>query len=329
MNTVHPHKRVLGVDGGGSKTIACIANVFASIGDGQVELEVIGRGESGPSNPRSVGFELALLNLSKAIGRAMSQSSVDPSSIDAGCLSLAGAGRPEEQIPVRQWADEHAIAKRTIVIDDVEPLRFAAKYEQSKVHSDPQVSWDRTVTLVVGTGAIACGNVGNGPSYRCGGWGYLLGDEGSGFSMGLAGLRSVCHSHDLGHELTDFQRELLAHLELTRPTDLIGFVYQSLLPRAVIAQLSEVVVNHADSDPNASRIVKIAIDAMVQLVEMTARRIELCQGAFALALSGGILCNHPSVVSQLLSELHEQKIAPQITHLVREPIYGPLLIAAQ
>ena len=329
MTTDLKPKRVLGVDGGGSKTIAWIANVIPSSRHRSMELETIGKGKAGPSNPRSVGFETAFLNLELAIGMAMEQSSIDRSTIDVACLSLAGAGRPEEQSRIKQWGQSQNIADRTIVIDDVAPLRFAAMHEHRLAGSVDDVSWDESITLVVGTGSVACGTNRGDKASRCGGWGYLLGDEGSGFSIGLAGLRSVCQAQDRGQELSLFQRKLLAQLGLSKPSDLVGFVYQSTLPRVTIAQLSKVVLFHADKDPEAGRIANFAIDAMVQLTETTAQRLELSHRSYALALSGGILCNHPSIVSQLLSELQKRDIAPQTFQLVREPIYGPLLIAAQ
>ncbi len=330
MNILLPTKRVLGVDGGGSKTVAWIANVLP--GPGLGELEIVGRGNAGPSNPRSVGFETAFANLTVAIDMASQQlppnASVTPK-LDVACLSLAGAGRPQEQSRVRQWSDELGIARRTIVIDDVEPLRLAAMFEHGKISASAHASWRKSITLVSGTGSIARGTDLTKPSQvRCGGWGYLLGDEGSGFAIGMSGLRTVCQAHDRGHALTEFQRALLKQLGLNEPTELVSAVYQSPLPRSQIAQLSKIVLAYANHDEQASQIANDAIQAMAQLVETIARRLGHAHGDYALALSGGILSNNPSMVSSLLRELQLRELAPCAYHLVREPIYGALAMAA-
>ena len=321
--------RVLGVDGGGSKTIAWIANVRSSSGRHSFELEVVGRGQAGPGNPRSVGFEVALANIDLAVTTALEQASMGSSSIAVACLSLAGAGRSEEQNRVRAWADDRRLANQTIVIDDVEPLRLAAMYEQDLSPSVEASTWAQSVTLVVGTGSIACGRNGEHRSARVGGWGYLLGDDGSGFAIGMAGLRAVCHSHDRGEVATPFQSALLKQLELNTPAELVGFVYKTPLPRAQIAALSGTVLTHADHDAVAGKILADSIDAMVHLVTDTIRRLDLPHLSYSLALSGGILCNHSNIVDRLLLELERRQLAPTANHLVREPIHGPLLMAAQ
>lgn len=322
-------KRVLGVDGGGSKTIAWIANVWPSNGRCSVELEVLGRGLAGPSNPRSVGFDVAFANLDLAVAAAIGQASIDPGSVAVACISLAGAGRIEEQDVVRTWADNRQIAKQTIVIDDVEPLRLAAMYEQNLSQSAVASSWEQSVTLIVGTGSIACGRSRRESSARVGGWGYLLGDEGSGFAIGLEGLRSVCQAYDRGEATTIFHQSLLAKLELCSPRELIPYLYQTQMPRAEVARLCEIVLYHAGNDPDAGRIVDNAIVAMTHLIGTIVRRLKLAHLSYSLALSGGILINNPSITSRLLLELQQERVAPLTSHLVREPIHGPLLIAAQ
>ena len=327
------YKRILGVDGGGSKTIAWIADVVPSSGQRKFELEVLGRGHAGPSNPRSVGFDAAFANLNAAIAMASGQmpdmSMPNHTAIDAACLSLAGAGRKEEQDRIREWADANGLAKQTIVIDDVEPLRFAAMYEQSQLGDSSPESWENSITLVVGTGSIACGRNGEQISIRAGGWGYLLGDEGSGFSIGLAGLQSICKAHDRGEAATAFRQAMLQRIGLGSPTELVPFMYQTSLPRAQVAELSEVVIGHASSDVTAEKILANAIEAMTELVSTAAQRLKLAHQSYSLALSGGIVGNHPTVVSRLMLALKLKQLTPLAVHIVHEPVYGALALAMQ
>jgi len=321
----HKRKRILGVDGGGSKTIAWIADVVPSAGNRKFELVVIGRGHAGPSNPRSVGFDAAFANLDAAISIARGQVSDPTFTIDAACLSLAGAGRSEEQNRIREWAEANQLAKQTIVVDDVEPLRLAAMYEQAQSQVSNAAAWDTSITLVVGTGSIACGRNGEGRSVRVGGWGFLLGDEGSGFSIGLAGLQSLCKAHDRAEVPSAFQEALLHRLGLSTPTELVRFIYQTPLPRVQVAELSEVVIGHAANDPTAEKILGDSIKAMTELIANAAQRLELAHRSYWLALSGGVVSNHAIVVDRLMHELERKQLSPVAQHIVREPIYGPLV----
>ena len=98
---------VLGVDGGGSKTIAWIARVAEPTTASPVSgLIVVGRGAAGPSNPRSVGFEDTYQNLELAISNARTDARLTNQPFASACLSLAGTGRVAEQEQVRRWADE-------------------------------------------------------------------------------------------------------------------------------------------------------------------------------------------------------------------------------
>lgn len=79
---------VLGIDGGGTHTIALLATRTA---DG---WEVLGRGEAGPSNRHAVGTPAALAALDEATDRAFDAAGRSRQRVRAACLGLAGAGRP-------------------------------------------------------------------------------------------------------------------------------------------------------------------------------------------------------------------------------------------
>ncbi len=253
--------------------------------------------------------------------------------LDAACISLAGAGRTEEQQRVREWAEKRQLAQHVIVVDDVEPLRFAARYEHRRGASPSSqtdsTDWNRSITLVAGTGAIAIGRDDLGNSARSGGWGYLLGDEGSGYSIGLAGLRSICETHDQGFELSVFQKALMYSLKLEAPAQLIGWIYQAAIPRPSIAELAATVLAFADQDPVAKKLTNDAVLAMANNVSSVAKRLGFADSEFALALSGGVFSHHPSLIESLLLELSKQRRSPNLSHLVSNPIYGAMVMATQ
>ena len=87
------HGLVLGIDGGGTATRALLADGLGAI---------LGRGEAGPGNPKSVGLTSALDEVERAIEAAFTAAGNTSQTVDAICLALAGAGRPEDGPPIKQ-----------------------------------------------------------------------------------------------------------------------------------------------------------------------------------------------------------------------------------
>jgi N-acetylglucosamine kinase-like BadF-type ATPase len=285
-----------------------------------------------------VGFDQAFCNLESAIHQAFDQykrsrSSTEPPPIDVACFSLAGVGRIDEQERIRAWAVQRQWARHIVVVDDIEPLRLAARYEHQRLAATltkPDVSlWARSITLVVGTGSIAVGCNEYGDSARSDGWGYLLGDHGSGYAIGLSGLRSVCDAHDQGLELSAFHRSLLAEWNLESPKKLIAWIYRDTVPRPSIAKLSRNVLAFANQDPIAGAILEDAIESMVKSISNVAKRLRFSDSDYALALSGGILRNNPSIVERLSQKLAQKQLTPLAVHVVNEALHGVLLLASQ
>ncbi len=316
---------ILGVDGGGSKTIAWIARVLPTANTtetaGEFGLKIVGQGESGPSNPCSVGFEVATKNLLLAIDGARSESSLTNLRVAYATLSLAGVGKVSEREKLQRWSNEQNFAKCTIVIDDIEPLYLAAQYEY------PTVDWDRSITLIAGTGSNLCGRNEVGSFQRLGGWGYILGDEGSGYAIGLAALQSVCREFDDGIPISPFHASVLCEAGLDDPRQLVEFIYQSPIPRANIAKLSQSVFEFCSRDDRAKAIIEQAVSDLANSIIRLARKLKLSSHHYALALSGGILSANPWLVERLTEELKSQKCEPRISHIIKQPIYGPLLMA--
>ncbi|HET9221200.1 MAG TPA: BadF/BadG/BcrA/BcrD ATPase family protein, partial [Roseiflexaceae bacterium] len=152
---------LLGVDGGGSGTRALLADRSGAI---------LGAGAAGPSNHQAIGLEAAAQAIQSAIDMAFRDARVERSRpVAAICLGLAGAGRPEDRLRFEAWATRQNIARRCAVASDAELVLTAGTPD----------GWG--VALICGTGSIAWGRAPDGRSARAGGWGYLLGDEGSGY----------------------------------------------------------------------------------------------------------------------------------------------------
>ena len=304
---------VLGIDGGGSKTLAWLASRES---DGS-PVEPIGRGLAGPSNPRAVGFDSAFLNIEAAIESAFADAACPRGTVSAICLCLAGAGRLEEQQRIAAWATSRGIATRVRVTSDAEPILAAAAPDLLGI------------ALISGTGSLAWGRNAEGLTARCGGWGYLMGDEGSGYAIAIDGLRAAVMAVDgRGHE-TSLVSAFCNRLSVNNPSELVTHLYRPEMTREHIAAMAAVVFQEADTehDEVATRIIDSAASDLGLMVSTLVRHLSLKAGRYTLALSGGVLLNQPSMRDRLLEFLRQSEVAPQTVKLVPDPVLGAALLA--
>lgn len=208
---------ILGVDGGGTKTLALLADF-----DGHV----IARGVGGPSNYNAVGFESACAALENAINTARKN---HPGQISALCLGLAGAGRQEDIEQFRLWAVEKFPDTAVKVVNDAEILLAAGS------PTGPALA------MICGTGSIIYGRTARGELIRAGGWGYLFGDEGSGYAIGQAALRAVMQAYDGRGPSTLLTELVLQHRGLSKPPELVRSFYKVDTPQLEVASISNLV----------------------------------------------------------------------------------------
>lgn len=140
------------------------------------------------------------------------------------------------------------------------------------------------IILHAGTGAFAYGVDQHGKCMRTGGWGYLLGDEGSGFGLGIAAIRAALEAWEHTGLQTDLKSELLPFFDIDDPQTLKTVVYSKSFPRRRIAEFSPILLKHADrGDPVARRIVSAGVEHMVRLTEPIIGDLYFEQPEIALA----------------------------------------------
>lgn len=299
---------VIGIDGGGTGTVALLARRER---DGWT---LLGRGESGPSNRHAVGTEAALGALDDATAKAFAAAHLPRLRVHSACLGLAGAGRPNDQELVREWAAQVKLADSVEVIEDAALLLAAG------------TPAGYGVAVVAGTGSMAFARRSDGRTARAGGWGPLLGDEGSGYAVALAGLRVAARSADGRADPTPLTAKLLAALGLKRPQELVEVVYRGS-DRALLAALAPIVLAAAEEgDVVADHIVHEAASELASAAAAAARALELGT-AFPVALAGGLLVSCRSYCEQFQAALADRGLTADPITLVREPAEGAVRIA--
>lgn len=300
---------LLAVDGGGTKTVACLASREAG---GVIELA---RGTAGPSNPQAVGWDVARTNLERAIAAAFQAASLPPDRVASACLAIAGAGRPEDQQRLEQWAHREKLARRTLVTHDALAVLAAA---------DPQAVG---VALISGTGSIAFGRNRQGDSQRSGGWGHLIGDEGSGWAIARQALSAAARAFDGRGPKTDLTTALCEALDVHSPQQLLSKVYQHQSDRVLLAGLAPVVQQvAAGGDAIAIEILNTAAADLAAMVHCLLDRLKLDPATSVLALAGATLIHGDLLRRQFLTRLNPTW-APRVVP-VTDPVHGAVSLAA-
>ena len=299
---------LVGVDGGGTKTVALISDV---------EGRVLGRGVGGPSNYQAVGLAVARDSMNQAIRAGFADAKIEPCLPRVICLGLSGVDRPQDYDAIRAWAAEQMPGTPAVIVNDAMLVLAAGTPE----------SWG--IAMISGTGSIVYGRSQDGRTTRAGGWGYLLGDEGSGYAIGLAALRAVARADDGRAPATSLTHSVLAHWSVTAPQKLISHIYLEHVPTQDIAALvASVEVAAAEGDAVAQSILREAGHELALAASAVVRRLGM-QGPVPCAQAGSVIVKG-NYIGQMFMEaatafgLQLDPVMP-----VTEPAQGALRLARE
>ena len=295
---------IIGIDGGGTGTVGILTTET-----GQCLAQV----QSGPSNYHVVGEAKTQTILKNLVEALCEKAGIPSTSAIRFCLGMAGLGRAEDRKIIGRICDELGISENRILTHDAHIALVGGTEKQ------------QGVIVISGTGAIVYGINADGKEARASGWGYLLGDEGSGYDIAIKGLRAVARAADGRGRPTGLTNRMLNALELNEPGDLIRWVHAA--SRDAIAQLSKIVFDAAQTaDRTAEQIVNAAAEELVCAANSVVKQLEFA-GAFDIVLSGGNLLHQPMFAEKLRQQF--ARIAPNASaHLpIHDPAYGAVLLA--
>ena len=295
---------IIGIDGGGTKTVGILTTET-----GQHLAQV----QSGPANYHVVGETQTQAVLEAVVGKLCEKAGVSRTSPIRFCLGMAGLGRVADRKVIGRICDELGIREDRILTHDAHIALIGGTERQEGV------------IVISGTGAIVYGIDADGREARASGWGYLLGDEGSGYDIAIRGLRAVARAADGRSHPTELTHRILNRLELNEPNALIRWVHAA--SRDAIARLAEIVFDTArTADRVAERIVDDAADELVCAAGSVIEQLEFIE-PFDVVLSGGNLIHQPVFADRLRRQLTE--IQPEASVLLpkHEPAYGAVLLA--
>jgi N-acetylglucosamine kinase-like BadF-type ATPase len=290
--------KFLGIDGGGTKTAGVIADETGT---------VIAFHQVGGTNPNSVGIEAMTQQLQKLL---MQLFMTVPQEEVASCfVGMAGAGHPDKREAVRSLVQSMLPGAR--IEADIDAINALYSGCADGVG----------VVYISGTGSVCIAVNSRGERARIGGWGYLLGDEGSGFDFGRRALTAVMMSHD-GRQPSSgpLVSKILRHFQCDNPADLIPIIYEQGYEKQKIASAAPCLFEaYDDRDSMARDIVLEVANNMVSILKAALIRLR-DTGEAALTkvvFVGSVFHRQPSLVRLLNERLEEagwpvQSIVPQV-----------------
>ncbi len=283
---------VIGVDGGASKTHAVLVGM-----DGAVAAESFG----GPSNLQREGVHRASQTIFELFLDCCRKAQCPSENVHNIVLGLAGAGRASD---------------RTELIDSLIALGVKRKFplKRVQVETDVRIALEAAfaggpgIVLVCGTGSVALYRTEDNQFLRAGGWGYVFGDEGSGYAIGRDGVNAVFRQHDGRSEKTLLMKKALAHFGDESIDGLITKIY---IDHADIASFAPKVLEAAvERDRVANGILIKSSTELVELVRVLVMQVRP-KKKLPVALMGGLLD-----AENVYSKLVHDKIIHALPHVV-------------
>ena len=293
----------LGVDGGGTRVRAVLVD---SAGQER------GRGSAGSANPAAVGSDAAVANIRLAVTQAARQAGADLPVV-AATLGIAGVDRPADHAMLLPLLRD--LAAQVVLVNDAELCLEALPGRCG-------------VCLIAGTGSIALGRDPAGRQARSGGWGHVVGDEGSGYDIGRRALQAVLRAADGRGPPTGLQAAILAAWGLENAPALMGRVYPERSPVAVAEVAHLVFAQAAAGDPLARGIVATAAGELALGVLAVAAQLDFA-GDLPLALTGGVLRSQPALRTAVLGWVRRRRAVGPVVIVADAALAAAQALAAQ
>lgn len=302
---------VLGVDGGGTSTRAAIVDE-----GGQLH----GTGSSGPSNYDDVGIATAQANIGQAVDAARRMAGLASIPFDAAFLGMAGVVSPQDRDVIRSIAQDLALAP---------PERVGVDHD-CRVALAGGLTGRPGIVLIAGTGSSCFGMNAAGESWRSGGWGYLISDEGSSYWLGVQAMTAAVRAFDGRLKSTLLMDRVLQQLNLAHMDDIMRHIYVNGMSRAEIAALSPLVIDAAqEGDPVSLTLIQRGTQDLADCVLAVAERLGLADGPCELVLVGGLFQAGDIFVQPLREAVLERLPECRITFPELPPVLGACLLALQ
>ena len=300
---------VLAIDGGGSRT-RCLAV--------DRQGQVVGAGESGPSNHLLVPRDIVLDSLAEATSKAVAAGALLPEQVVCVSAGMAGVDYDKTGAAEMEEAFQEIGFTRSLITGDMVIAHAGA------------LGGRPGVLALAGTGSCILGIGPSGERVKVGGWGPVYGDEGSAYRIGQTALRAAARAYDGRGPETTLVAALLKELGLSHFPETLERVYVEKMEPREIASLSRIAYEAAKSGDDAARKIFIqAGEELAEAVTAAARSLNLPEGELLVSYQGSVFEACDLVRERFTELLQETFPSVMITPPRFEPVVGALLIACE
>ncbi len=295
----------LGVDGGGTKTLAVLADRNG---------EVLSQAKTGASNPLRVGVETSVREIAEAVDAACDALGKSRTDIAAAFVGLAGVRREDLRERMREsLQDELGVEILEVATDAEIALHGATDGREG-------------IVIIAGTGSICCGRNSTGEFARAGGWGPLAGDEGGGAGIARRALQQIAKASDGRGEKTMLGEYACRYFRADTSDDLAMAIYSPTMTNDKIAGFARFVIEAARAkDSIATELLTEAARELGIAANAVIKNLGLGKKKFQVAYVGGIFNAEKLIFEPLLEEI--RKGAPHA--FLAPPLFPPAVAAAK
>lgn len=301
--------RYLGVDGGGTKTVAVIADENGHI---------LSAARTGGCNYQSIGETAAKAELRTAIDRALAAANMEMKDVTSAAFGLTGADREDEMTIVRRMVAEVAPIDRTFVENDaLLVLRAATKDAVG-------------VGLIAGTGTNCVGRDRYGRRHQIGGMGYVSGDVGFAEDLAMRAVGGAWMATDGRRGPSTLTSAVIEAIGVSRIEDTPGRLVRGEFPEPVVRKIVQALFGCArGGDGLASRIIEDTGSRLGAAAAALMRALVL-RGSNAVVVLGGAMFQtegHQQLVDAATRRIRETINEAHVLKLNVAPVIGGVLFA--
>lgn len=293
---------LIGADVGGSKTAV-------GVSDGAT---ILARGDGSGAAVRPGRALVSSSIIAEVVRQALA--AAGRLSGDVLYVGAAGAGREPEREELRKALRGENLATTVVVSTDIE-IALSAAFDQGP-----------GIVVSAGTGSVAVGRDRTGKQHRIGGYGWQMGDEGSGYAIGRAALGAVSRAADGRSPRTALSERVLAASRSTEFDDLVRWA-AGASPAEVASLAPHVLDVAAHGDPLAQGILDYAARELTQLAICLVPMMDIAPPV-GVAVTGGLLSSDSALRRSVLARLGSEAALRPVDARV-DPVEGALRLAAR
>jgi len=299
---------VFGADGGGTKTLGVIADPAGKI---------LARQQTTGTNPNVVGIDAAARTLLGLVLDCCREAGCTPASLGALVGGIAGVGSSEIHDAMRRSLTEEGEKQ------GIRSLPFSLVTD-ARIALEGAFAGGPGIIVIAGTGSVVLGKIREGETRMIGGWGRVLGDEGSGYHLGLEALKAVTREFDARTGSGTLRSMFAERFGWTTRDRVIAAVYKE---QFALPSLAPLVLEAADAGDEVCRgILERAAGCLTDHVAPLASHWPT-SASMGIVFIGGLI-DHDTSYARILSTILMARFPSVVIHPpAHPPVIGAIILA--